>query len=142
MENVAAINEVLGESVGSPKNDLDWVKLIRRGFDVHAVQSASKLVPMSEDLIWGSLRIARRTIARRKSAGERLKAHESELFLRLIRVFVHANEVLGAPDKAERWLKRPNRALNGECPIDLLDTDIGFEEVMAVLTRLEHGVFS
>jgi uncharacterized protein (DUF2384 family) len=40
------------------------------------------------------------------------------------------------------WLAAPNRALEGTAPLSLLDTDIGTQEVEAVLTRIEQGVFS
>jgi putative toxin-antitoxin system antitoxin component (TIGR02293 family) len=50
--------------------------------------------------------------------------------------------VLGDADKARRWLKAPNRALGGEVPFDLLDTDIGAHQIEDVLMRLNHGIFS
>lgn len=53
-----------------------------------------------------------------------------------------ATEVLGNADKARRWLKSPNRALGGEVPFDLLDTEIGAHQVEEVLVRLNHGLFS
>jgi uncharacterized protein (DUF2384 family) len=34
---------------------------------------------------------------------------------------------------ATSWLKRPNRALEGCAPIDLLDTDAGTEQVAELL---------
>ena len=40
------------------------------------------------------------------------------------------------------WLKQPNRALQGETPLSVLDTDIGSEMVTDLLGRIEHGVFS
>jgi putative toxin-antitoxin system antitoxin component (TIGR02293 family) len=50
--------------------------------------------------------------------------------------------VLGARDKAGRWLQKANRALGGVAPLDLLDTDLGAEEVVTILGRIEHGVYS
>jgi putative toxin-antitoxin system antitoxin component (TIGR02293 family) len=51
-------------------------------------------------------------------------------------------EVLGSIDKARVWLKSPNRALGGEVPLDLLDTEIGASQVDEVLLRLNYGIFS
>jgi putative toxin-antitoxin system antitoxin component (TIGR02293 family) len=48
--------------------------------------------------------------------------------------------VLGTEDKAATWLSRPNRALNGEIPIRLLDTDVGARQVEDILGRIEYGV--
>ncbi len=51
-------------------------------------------------------------------------------------------EVFGSREKAEIWLREPNRALDMQPPLDLLDTDEGAKQVEAVLIRIEHGVFS
>jgi putative toxin-antitoxin system antitoxin component (TIGR02293 family) len=80
-------------------------------------------------------------LARRKQE-RRLRADESDRLLRLARVAAVAEDVLGAQDKAGRWLQKPNRALGGIVPLDLLDTDLGAEEVVTVLGRIEHGVYS
>ena len=82
-----------------------------------------------------------RTLARRKKE-RRLRADESDRLLRLARVAAVAEDVLGAQDKAGRWLQKPNRALGGIAPLDLLDTDLGAEQVVTVLGRIEHGVYS
>jgi uncharacterized protein (DUF2384 family) len=49
---------------------------------------------------------------------------------------------LGALAKARLWLLAPNRALGGEVPLQMLDTDIGARQVEEVLLRLSYGVFS
>ena len=50
--------------------------------------------------------------------------------------------LLGSDDKARRWMFKPSRALGGEIPIRLLDTDIGANAVFDELGRIEHGVFA
>jgi putative toxin-antitoxin system antitoxin component (TIGR02293 family) len=57
-------------------------------------------------------------------------------------VFAQAVSVLGSDDKARRWIVKPSRALGGESPLHLLDTDIGTNAVLDELGRIEHGVFS
>ncbi|MCD6392212.1 MAG: DUF2384 domain-containing protein [Planctomycetes bacterium] len=51
-------------------------------------------------------------------------------------------ESFGEPERAHRWLRKPNRVLDGEAPINLLDTDFGAKQVETVLGRIEHGVVS
>ena len=53
-----------------------------------------------------------------------------------------AEEVFSNSEKAARWLKEPNPALNNQRPIDLTQTDEGFEAVDDVLTRIESGTYS
>lgn len=58
------------------------------------------------------------------------------------RIALQAAEVLGGREQAERWLHTPNRALSGQMPLELLDTDLGSRQVEEILGRIEHGVFS
>lgn len=87
------------------------------------------------------LRVPQRTLARRKK-DRRLRADESDRLLRLARIGAQAVEVLGSEEKAARWLRRPNRALENRVPLELLDSDIGAKQVEDVLGRIEHGVVS
>jgi putative toxin-antitoxin system antitoxin component (TIGR02293 family) len=50
--------------------------------------------------------------------------------------------MIGEEEKAGEWLRTPNRALGGERPLDLLDTDVGAREVEDVLGRIAYGVYS
>ena len=144
MENITRVRNYLGGTkiIGSPKTELDFVPIIRDGFPFSVFTSLRDRARLSEDVICGSLRIAKRTAARRKKEAGRLKPIESELLLRLARVLVAATETLGSEDKAREWLTSENRALGGAVPIGLLDTGLGFEEVMDILTRVEYGVYS
>lgn len=87
------------------------------------------------------LRLPQRTIARRKKE-QRLRADESDRLLRLARVVAQAAQTLGSEEKAVKWLRRPNRALGNQVPLQLLDNDIGALQVEEVLGRIAHGVVS
>lgn len=145
MENVELVTEALGGSrvIGRKlKSDGDFVSVVREGLPFQTVASVTKWLALSEDQVGSWVRISKRTAARRKSKHERLKAIESERLLRLVRLAAAATDVLGDRARAIRWLRRPNRSLGGEVPVNLLDTDIGFQNVMDVLRRVEYGVFS
>jgi putative toxin-antitoxin system antitoxin component (TIGR02293 family) len=59
---------------------------------------------------------------------------------RIARVAAQAFAVFGSEEKAAVWLRRPNRALNGDLPVHLLDTDVGARQVEDILGRIEHGI--
>lgn len=61
---------------------------------------------------------------------------------RLTVIYEHAVEVLEHSDSAWNWLKRPNPALGGVVPLDLLETDEGAAQVDTILGRIEYGVYS
>ncbi len=144
MTNVSNVAKFMGgpSVVGTPRSEFDFIAIIRLGLPSDVIKSIVKSSSITEDVICKALRIARRTVARRQSNGERLKATESERIYRLSRVLVSAREVLGDKSKAKEWLLTHNSALNGQRPIDLLDTGIGFSDCMDVLQRIEFGVYS
>jgi len=67
---------------------------------------------------------------------------ERERLLRLTRLTGTAIEVLGDRDRAVHWLTRSNRALGGETPVELVQTEEGLQSALDALYRIEHGVFS
>jgi putative toxin-antitoxin system antitoxin component (TIGR02293 family) len=140
MEDFAVVRRYLGgaKAIGSPESDLDFVGIIRKGFPVTAFRSLCVQANLSEETIVKSLGIA----ARRNRQGGRLTPIESEQLLCLARVLAAATGVLGGEDKAQKWIVTANRALGGREPIKLLDTGIGFQDVMDVLKRIENGVYS
>ncbi len=113
----------------------------RSGLPYAALEAVSGRYAIPRETIARVLHLPARTLARRKKE-RRLSAEESDRLLRLSRVAALAEEVLGAHDKAGRWLQKPNRALGGIVPIDLLDTDLGAQQVEMILMRIEYGVYS
>ena len=55
-------------------------------------------------------------------------------------VIARATEVIGNEKNALRWMGTPVRALDYATPISLLHSVKGRNAVLAVLTRIEHGV--
>lgn len=125
-----------------PKTELDFLPAVRKGFPWVAVENLYTGTGLPEEAILIGLGIPRRTLDRRKSLRSSLKPAESEPVLRVATAFVTALRVLGGASNARNWLQTPNRSLRGESPIGLLSTGIGFREVMQVLGRIEHGVYS
>ncbi|PLY35287.1 MbcA/ParS/Xre antitoxin family protein [Pectobacterium sp. PL64] len=42
---------------------------------------------------------------------------------------------------AERWLSEPNRALEWKSPNEILSSQSGIDEVLRLITQLQHGVY-
>ena len=47
--------------------------------------------------------------------------------------------LLGDEDKGKRWLTRPNAALGGATPLNMLESSYGAERVRQALSVIEHG---
>ena len=67
---------------------------------------------------------------------------ETDRLLRVKSVLAKAEAIFADNEKAISWTNRPNKALGGEVPLTLMDTDAGVRQIETVLTRLEHGVYS
>jgi len=83
----------------------------------------------------------RRTLARRKAQGEMLSPEESDRALRLDRILSHANRVFGSAEKAQRWLRKPCRALDGAVPMELLVSETGAHVVEEELHAIDFGIY-
>ncbi len=82
-----------------------------------------------------------RTLQRKRTERTRLSRDESDRLARLARMLVRAEEALGSRELATHWLRKPNRALSGSAPLDILGSDPGTVVVEQILGRIEHGVF-
>ena len=102
-----------------------WLELRRIGF---SVTELAAVVGISE-----------KTISRKQQAHERLDIVEGDRTMRLAQVALDAAQAFGDLDKAMRWLRKPNRVLAGEKPIDLITTDPGVALVNQVLGTIEYG---
>lgn len=114
---------------------------INEGLPFSAVESIRERLGLSVGEAAHVLQMPARTWARRRQS-RRLAATESDRLYRLARIAAHAHAVLGSDDRASAWLRRPNRALGGEAPVTLLDTDVGARQVEDLLGRIEYGIVS
>jgi len=117
---------------------LDFVKNIRIGIAADSIYRVADYAEIPITDVANALHINTRTISRRK--GGRLSSEESEKVIRMGRVMERTSEVFG--EGGIEWIKQPNKALGGQTPLSLLDTDIGTESVLDTLGRIEHGVFA
>jgi putative toxin-antitoxin system antitoxin component (TIGR02293 family) len=71
-----------------------------------------------------------------------LSPDEAEKSLRVARVFNFATEVLGSEDDAREWLNAVIPALGGKRPLDLLDTDVGAQQVTNLLGCIKWDLYA
>jgi putative toxin-antitoxin system antitoxin component (TIGR02293 family) len=61
---------------------------------------------------------------------------------RTIQVQLRAIDVFGSEAIALRWLNAPRPQFNDHSPLSVIDTDTGFDDVMCMLLRIAHGVYT
>ena len=85
--------------------------------------------------------VPKRTLARRIAKRETLSADETDRAFRLGSLILEAERVFGDPAKVHRWLRRPNPALSGQRPIELLQSEAGASAVNTLLVQIDHGMY-
>ena len=84
-----------------------------------------------------------RTYQRRKvPGGAPLSLAQSAKTWTFARVLAQATALLGSQAAAETWISGAVMGLDGQVPLELLQTPAGVELVSAFLTRLEYGVYT
>jgi putative toxin-antitoxin system antitoxin component (TIGR02293 family) len=86
--------------------------------------------------------IPKRTLARRRATSARLTQDEADRALRLARIQIEADRVFASPEKASRWLRKPNRSLAGQTPLSMLRTEAGTMVISEKLGQIDHGMFA
>ena len=115
-----------------------WLPFVREGLPLAVVDQAlaDGRISLAE---LDRLALSRKTLTHRRGIGS-LTPDQSDRFSRLLRMIVQTEATFGDAGKAHTWLRRPTPLLDGESPLDRLDTDIGTRQVEAILGRIAHGL--
>ncbi|WP_240655708.1 MbcA/ParS/Xre antitoxin family protein [Paraburkholderia phosphatilytica] len=65
---------------------------------------------------------------------------EADRAARALLIHAHANDVFEDGRLAAEWMKHPHAELRAERPIDMLDTQSGYDRVREILTRIAYGI--
>lgn len=135
----AVVHELGGASaLGRRLRDEDELRAtIREGFPPAVIEKLMHSADVTLKELAASLDLSVRSLQRRRSG--RLAQYESDRLYRLARIVALAKHYIGEDGAATRWLKRPNRALGGSTPLELIDTELGARAVENVLGRIAYG---
>jgi putative toxin-antitoxin system antitoxin component (TIGR02293 family) len=119
--------------------DMDLIHRIQKGFPTAVAESLLKHNTLTRKELYKF--IPPRTWARRVKE-HRLSPEESDRLAVVERIVSFAEDVFGDKNKAHAWLRRPNRSLENQTPLDLLHSEIGTRLVETILGRIQHGIYS
>jgi len=111
---------------------------IHQGLPKAAFDQLKAITGISGDFLASVVGIPARTLARRKI----FKPEETGTILRVAAAFQKTLEVFEDLTEARVWFSNGKRALGGASPLEFCDTEPGATEVVNLLGRIEHGVFS
>jgi putative toxin-antitoxin system antitoxin component (TIGR02293 family) len=111
---------------------------IRRGVSVERLQRLADRLALTQETLTRVLGISERTLQRRKNTG-RLNPRESDRVERLLRIWRLALRAFdNDTEEARTWLTTPKRTLDGESPVEHLDTEPGARTVAEMLVVIDQ----
>src|SRR5882762_8989692 len=116
------------------------VEQVRKGLPVKALDDLARTLQVDRGVLADVLGISLRTLQRKAGDNEHLGPAASDRLARVRRILHLAAHVLGEEDKAARWLTSESRALGGNVPLQMLDTDMGAQRVQQELRQIEFGM--
>lgn len=115
---------------------------ILAGFPFGTLEKLRQYTGLPMDAVLSLIRIPARTLARRKVDGK-LSPDESERVYRVITVFRAIIKLFdGNTNAARKWFESPSRALGAKTPQEMIVTEVGAQEVLDIVCRLEYGVYT
>lgn len=112
--------------------------IMREGLPLTALDA---LIEMGYTTIELQAVINPRTLRHRRAKRENLSMEEADRVVRLVRVALAAERVLGDKAEAWTWLRRPNPRLDNLTPMTLLATETGARAVEEELVQIDEGMF-
>lgn len=134
---------VLGRAVGQFNfmGSYELLKLSRQGLPKRGLMALAKKISLTIQEFSNIMHISERTLQRYDDDAI-IKTEYAEKAVELARLYTRGEEVFGSLDKFKVWMKTPLYVFNGEAPVSLLDTSVGFDIVFRELGRIEHGIFA
>ena len=117
------------------------IDCLREGLPKYTVQNILEKTAITKMQLSYIIHISYRQL-NRYEADDKLSTEQSNFLYEFSRLYVRTTDILGDASIADAWLHRPNTALGGKNPIEILDTIEGFRMVEDLLSQIEYGFYS
>ena len=117
------------------------IELIEEGISKSALESLKAKAGLDYEQLAQVLNVARATLINKKG-NDKFNKDVSDKILGLASIYSYGYEVFEDRDRFNRWIFRPNQALAGQAPFDILQSTFGREEVKNLIGRIDYGVYS
>lgn len=135
---------LMGNRPAKARSAFEIHELIEQGLPSQDIIRFVESVKLFNDktIVVKVIGMSERTLYRRVKNPEPLTSEQSSRTWRFAETLTKAEDVLGDPEEAQRWLNTPAMGLEGRKPIDLITTQVGYEIVDDFLTRMDYGVYT
>ena len=120
---------------------VEKMDMVRDGVSKKDLESLKSKTNLDYDKLSTLLSTNRATLINKKGT-QHFSATLSERIVSIADLYSYGFEVFEDENKFNEWIFRPNQALGGKQPFELLDNQFGREEVKNVIGRIDYGVYS
>jgi len=125
----------------SQMTPLEKMVLADQGITKKDLEALKEKADLDYDDLARALSVGRATLINKKGS-QKFNPALSEKIVGLADLYSYGYEVFEDKDRFNQWMLRPNQALGGQAPYNLIHNQFGREEVRNVIGRIEYGVFS
>jgi putative toxin-antitoxin system antitoxin component (TIGR02293 family) len=131
---------------------LQLVEIERQGVMGAFIKDLSRRMDIPSSRIFAILGVAKATAEKKAAAGERVEGSGGHAAIAVVKLLGIAQEIVANSTAREartfdvakwlgQWIERPQPALGGRKPAELLDTPTGAELVARLLGSIESGAY-
>jgi len=133
----------LGASVADlvTMTSLEKFALAKTGVTKKTLEAIKEKAGLDYDTLASGLGTARATLINTKG-NTKFSPSLSEKIVGLADIFAYGYRVFEEEERFNQWMFKPNKALGGVMPFDLVSNQFGREEVRNLIGRIEYGVYS
>lgn len=135
---------IIAEEAGIPEWKMTAVEkmdMAREGVSKKKLENLKSKTNLDYDKLSAILSTTRATLINKKGT-QHFSATLSERIVSIADLYSYGFEVFEDDTKFKEWIIRPNQALGGKPPFELLDNQFGREEVKNLIGRIDYGVYS
>jgi putative toxin-antitoxin system antitoxin component (TIGR02293 family) len=120
---------------------MDKMNMSKEGVTKKDFEAIKERLRLDYDSMATILSVTRATLLSKKG-DEKFNTPLSERIIDVNDIYSYGIEVFEDEDRLQEWIHRPNKALGGKTPIDIMDSQFGREEVRNLIGRIAYGVYS
>lgn len=125
----------------SQMTSFEKIDIIREGISKKDLEHLKEKTDLDYNQLSKVLSVARATLINKKGAAK-FDMVLSERIVGVADIYSYGYEIFEDENRFNEWIFRPNQALGGQAPYDLLDNQYGREEVKNLIGRIAYGVYS
>lgn len=134
---------ILTDATKTPQHltAFDKMNIVRHGISKKELEFLKDKTAMDYTMLAKALSVTRATLINKKR-DQKFGVGLSEKIVGLADLYSYGFEVFEDEDGFNQWMTKPNQALGGRIPYDLIDNQYGREEVKNLIGRIDYGVYS